>query len=88
MKVPVPRWQLEALAGTATPAAARNCCLLAVTTTQISKSLLRLGIHYPLVLALFIPRLLWKGETEPDMGEPSSRSVPLSIASSRSCCFL
>ncbi|RDY13510.1 hypothetical protein CR513_01551, partial [Mucuna pruriens] len=43
---------------------------------------------YPLVLALFIPRLLWNGETEPDIGEPSSRRVPFSIASSRSCCFL
>jgi len=45
-------------------------------------------VHYPLVLALFIPRLLWKGDAEPDLCIPSSRRVPLSIASSRSCCFL
>lgn len=44
--------------------------------------------HYPLVLALFIPRLLLKGDAEPDLCIPSSRRVPLSIASSRSCCFL
>lgn len=45
-------------------------------------------VLYPLVLALFIPRLLWKGDAEPDLCIPSSRRVPLSIASSRSCCFL